>query len=338
MLSLTASILWMRQGLQRNINRSSSTKNTTGSMESKKSNADGLSDETVQKESSKSANAAIAAQKKAQALKDAAAAAGDPDERQKLMEQAINAEIEAESYGKTAKYLRSGAFQGMAVGTGIGLAPSATLGALTGTLVGGVTSIVTGGLGAGIGAAAGAMHGPLVDVGELAGKGIRSITGDFPGWAASNEQKEALEKMIGQVNNEKMPSSSELNAMEKDVDDGELDQEWVQNIRGTMPSIPGLGSKENASKTEEQKTRNVEDQKGGTEEIKIQKPPTGANSEDDSLKRQSKRKRKPRKLQAGKSPKSTNSRITDNNKGSLSCSPTTTKRKKQPRKLEVRSP
>jgi hypothetical protein len=72
--------------------------------------------------------------------------------------------------------MRSGTFQGLAVGTGLGVAPGATLGALTGTLVGGVTSTITGGVGGGIGAAAGAMHGPIWNMGEVAGKGIQVRT------------------------------------------------------------------------------------------------------------------------------------------------------------------
>lgn len=139
-------------------------------------NKDVVPDEEVRKESSKAANQAISAQRKAQELKQAAAGAGDADERQKLMEQAIDAQIQAESFGKTAKYMRSGTFQGLAVGTGLGVAPGATLGALTGTLVGGVTSTITGGLGGGIGAAAGAIHGPIWNIGEVAGKGIQVRT------------------------------------------------------------------------------------------------------------------------------------------------------------------
>jgi ElaB/YqjD/DUF883 family membrane-anchored ribosome-binding protein len=121
-----------------------------------------FSDEEVRRESSKAANASMNAQKKAKELKAAAEATGDPDERQKLTEEAVNAQVEAESFGKTAKYMQSGAFQGMAVGTGLGVAPGATLGAITGTLVGGVTSTILGGLGAGIGSAAGAIGGPMV--------------------------------------------------------------------------------------------------------------------------------------------------------------------------------
>jgi hypothetical protein len=139
-------------------------------------NKNAVPDEEVRKESSKAANQAISAQRKAKELKQAAAGAGDPEERQKLMEQAIDAQIQAESFGKTAKYMRSGTFQGLTVGTGLGVAPSATLGALTGTLVGGVASTITGGLGGGIGAAAGALNGPFWNLGEVTGKGIQVRT------------------------------------------------------------------------------------------------------------------------------------------------------------------
>jgi hypothetical protein len=169
-------ILKQQHGVQRttltfpNMAPSKKTPNASGD------NNNAVPDEEVRKESSKAANQAISAQRKAQELKQAAAGAGDPEERQKLMEQAIDAQIQAESFGKTAKYMRSGTFQGLAVGTGLGVAPGATLGALAGTLVGGVTSTITGGLGGGIGAAAGAMHGPIWNMGEVAGKGIQVRT------------------------------------------------------------------------------------------------------------------------------------------------------------------
>ncbi|KAF2653458.1 hypothetical protein K491DRAFT_516630 [Lophiostoma macrostomum CBS 122681] len=188
------------------------------SSNSKPSQKPGVDEKEVKHESSKAANSALEAQKKAKRLKDSAAGAGDPDERQKLMEQAMDAQIEAESFGKTAKYMRSGTFQGMAVGTGLGVAPGASLGALTGTLVGGVSSTILGGLGAGIGSAAGFMHGPFVNLGEMAGKGIKKATGiNSWGWKASPEQKKVLEKMVGQVNEQDMPSEEELEQLGGDA-------------------------------------------------------------------------------------------------------------------------
>ena len=60
----------------------------------------GPSDEEVRQESSQAAEKSLQAQQKAHELKQAAAAARDPDHRQKLLEEAIDKEIEAESFGK----------------------------------------------------------------------------------------------------------------------------------------------------------------------------------------------------------------------------------------------
>jgi hypothetical protein len=163
-----------------------------------------------------------------------------PDERQKLTEQAVDAEIEAESFGKTAKYMRSGAFQGAATETGLGVAPSATLGALTGTLVGGATSGITGGLGCGIGAAAGAAHGPMVDLGEIAGEGVKKVTGYcMPNWVASEEQKQALEEMIGEAKKEEMPGDEELKKMRDDDGEDMPGKGWMENTKDMLPSMGG---------------------------------------------------------------------------------------------------
>jgi len=193
-----------------------------------------VSDEEVRQEAGKAADASLAARKKAKELQDAAAAAGDPEERQKLTEEATNAHIEAESFGKTAKYLRSGTFQGMAMGTGLGVAPGASLGAITGTLVGGVSSTLLGGLGAGIGAATGALHGPFLNMGKVAGKGMKKLTSFLPEWAASEEQKRTLEKMVGQVSEQEMPGTEEL---EKFKSEGgtKLDEGWMKTAKGMMP-------------------------------------------------------------------------------------------------------
>lgn len=161
-------------------------------------------------ESSKAAKEALEAKKKAAELREAAKGAGDPEERQKLLEEAIDREAQAESFGKVAKYMRSGTFQGMAFGAGLGVIPGLELGALTGTLVGGTVSLITGGIGAAGGALTGFLHGPFFNVGEVAGQGIRKITGDGPKCGATEEQKRHLEKMIGQCKDEEMPSDLDL--------------------------------------------------------------------------------------------------------------------------------
>ncbi|KAH7385208.1 hypothetical protein DE146DRAFT_193849 [Phaeosphaeria sp. MPI-PUGE-AT-0046c] len=249
-----------------------------------------VSEEEVRQESSKAANAAANAQNKAKELRDAAAGAGDPDERQKLVEQAIDKEVEAESFGKTAKYLRSGAFQGMAIGAGLGTAPSASLGALTGTLVGSVTTVITGGLGGGVGAAAGAIHGPVVNMGKLAGKGVRKITGNLPGWVASPEQKQALEKMVGQVNDTEMPDDDELKKLRKDGGDVAPDEGWLDSAKGMLPST------NNSDETQDD-LKGKAAQITGSNEAEEEKSTRQKDIEENS---QDKEKQQPRKQQDDK--------------------------------------
>ncbi|KAK5746841.1 hypothetical protein LTR17_000471 [Elasticomyces elasticus] len=179
-------------------------------MPDKKQEQQGPSEKERKAESSKAAQQSIEAQKKAKELTQAAAGAGDPEERQKLLNEALEQEIASESFGKTAKYLQTGTAQGAIAGTGIGVGTGAGLGTLTGTLVGGVTSTVIGGLGGAIGSGVGALNGPFIKVGEKAGEGIRSVTGDLPGWEATDEQKGKLEEMIGQVNETERPDEDEL--------------------------------------------------------------------------------------------------------------------------------
>lgn len=104
-----------------------------------------------QRETAEAARKAREAQALAKELTQAAAACGDPDERQKLLNQALEKEVEAETFGKTAKYLNTGAFQGLCAGAGLGGGVGVALGTLTGTLVGGTTGVITGGIGGGLG-------------------------------------------------------------------------------------------------------------------------------------------------------------------------------------------
>lgn len=243
-------------------------KEDTNSMSSNKS---GVSDEDVRKESSQIAKQATKAQKKATELMKAAAAAGDPEERQKLMEQALEQQIQSKSLGKTAKYLRSGAFQGMAVGAGLGIAPGASLGAISGTLVGGVSSIALGGLGAGIGAATGSLHGPFWDIGEGMTKGIQKMTEDLPGWKATDTQKEQLEKMISQINEQNAPGPDELENWTNESS-SERQKETVENGMPATPSLPSTSSlvqsgKSSALEKEEDASKNAVEEQSAKKEL-----------------------------------------------------------------------
>lgn len=238
-------------------NKANEAKKSTDS-----SQKNGMSEEERKRESSKAAQTALQLQREAKELIKAAAAAGDPKERQKLLNEALEKEIKAGSFGKTAKYLTSGTFQGVAAGGGIGVGSGVGLGVLTGTLVGGVTSLTLGSLGAGLGAGVGLLHGPWYKLGDVAGGAITSLTGTKNlGWNATDEQKKSLETMIGQVNEEDAPLSDELEALSKgdayagapELDpDAARDQKIVQGQKGTvhgyansyipgMKYVPGMG-------------------------------------------------------------------------------------------------
>lgn len=277
-----------------------------GNEKPKDTSQNGYSEEEVRKESSKAAKKAKEAQDKATELMQAAAATGDPDERQKLMEQALEQQIQSKSLGKTAKYLRSGTFQGMAVGAGLGIAPGASLGAITGTLVGGVSSTALGGLGAGLGAATGWMHGPFWDMPDIAkggGKLMQKITGNLPGWKATEAQKKQLEKMVGQINEQDTPSIQELESMGEDAGGLSGDQgKVVDDVKAKILSMPSAGGSNESAKN------------GGEEEkSKTEGSATYETGE--------KERKKPRKLQ---------SKTEDNSPPSEE----TASAKKKPRKLE----
>lgn len=232
------------------------------------SKQNGVSEEDVRKESSKVAKQAREAHDKATELMKAAAAAGDPEERQKLMEQALEQQVQSGSLGKTAKYLRSGTFQGMAVGAGLGIAPGASLGTITGTLVGGVSSTALGGLGAGLGAATGWLHGPFWDMSKGAGKGIQKITGNIPGWKATESQKKQLEKMIGQINEQDAPGKDELESWGSE-DVSEDQKEVLEKAQSKLPSMP---TTESLSKTDNGDDNQEEGEKNQNNGREISKP------------------------------------------------------------------
>jgi hypothetical protein len=175
------------------------------------------SKEEIAKESSKAAQRALELQRHSKELTQAAADAGDPTERQRLLDEALAKSKEAESLGKTAKFLNSGGFQGLLAGGGvgsiIGVGLGTLVGTLTGALVGGVGTLVVGGLGGGIGSAVGAIHGPWIKSEEALRDGLGKIAGALPSFTATGEQKEQLEKIMGQIEKQEAPTSEELEAM-----------------------------------------------------------------------------------------------------------------------------
>lgn len=102
----------------------------------------------------------------AQSLRDSAAKARDPKERERFVREAYAKEVEARGEeSKLARRMQSGTWQGMFGGGGIGLGTGLGLGAVVGTLVGTIVSVPTTALGTLIGAGVGAIHGPWITIG-----------------------------------------------------------------------------------------------------------------------------------------------------------------------------
>ena len=183
----------------------------------KEGGSDTPSEKEINTESSKAAKKALELRTHSRELTQAAADAGDPEERQRLLDEALAKSKEAEKLGKTAKFLKSGGFQGLlaggGVGTIIGVGLGTLVGTLTGALVGGVGTLVVGGLGSGIGSAVGALHGPWLKSEEALRDGLGKITGALPNWTATSEQKQQLEKIMGQIDKQEAPTMEELAAM-----------------------------------------------------------------------------------------------------------------------------
>jgi len=217
--------------------------------EAEKKKEQAMSEEQRQREAQEAAKTAMEARKKADYYAAALAGAGDPDERQELINKKLEQEMKAETFGKTAKYIQtSGSFQGFAAGAGLGVGLGAVLGTLTGTLVGGPVGLVTGGIGAGVGK----LYGPFVNVAEWGGNKLRSITGDLPGWKATEDQKKALEHMCGQIKDTECPSPEELESIAGDraaeasqmwSDGKATGKQWKQNATSAWSSATGGGDK-----------------------------------------------------------------------------------------------
>jgi hypothetical protein len=86
----------------------------------------------------------------------------DPKERERIVKEAYNKELEAHGDSKFARMIRSGAWQGLFAGGGIGAGVGVGVGTVVGTVVGGVVSIPTTALGGLIGSGVGALHGPWI--------------------------------------------------------------------------------------------------------------------------------------------------------------------------------
>ncbi len=112
-----------------------------------------------------SLQAAQKASSTAKGLKEKAMAMTSSTQREKLLREAFDKEIEANGHSKMAKRLQSGTWQGLGFGTGIGAAGGLGLGAGLGTVLGAILMVPTAGVGTLVGTGVGAIHGPWVKLG-----------------------------------------------------------------------------------------------------------------------------------------------------------------------------
>lgn len=134
------------------------------------------------------------AQSAASSLRQQAETIADPTERERLLKEAYNKEVEARGLSKLAKRMQSGTWQGMAGGAGIGGVLSVGLGGVVGTLVGGILAVPSVGLGALIGSGVGALHGPFIKLGNGKEKKFEDASPEEVVDAIGREQQEAQEK------------------------------------------------------------------------------------------------------------------------------------------------
>jgi hypothetical protein len=146
---------------------------------------------------SQTAQLALDNQALARELSEKAAAAENPAERERLLKEALDKEIEARSQGKTATWLNSGGLQGALGGMSIGGAVGGGLGTVTGALVGATTSLAIGGVGALIGGGVGLIHGPWKRFGPSFGSGDKT-------------QNDALQKAASEINSQAEPAPEQL--------------------------------------------------------------------------------------------------------------------------------
>ncbi|KXS93776.1 hypothetical protein AC578_9334 [Pseudocercospora eumusae] len=82
------------------------------------------------------------------------------------------------------------------------------------------------------------IHGPFWNIGEVIGGKIKHVTGSIPGKKATEEQKQTLEKGVGQIHEEELPSTEDLRGMANDSWSGAKDQgkHWSRSAATYMPS------------------------------------------------------------------------------------------------------
>ncbi|KAK4902622.1 hypothetical protein LTR27_000560 [Elasticomyces elasticus] len=156
---------------------------------------------------------------RALSLKDTAMKAMNPQERQRMMQEAYDKEVEANGQSKWARRLQSGPWQGGAGGAGIGAGVGAGLGTVIGTVVGGVAAL------------------PTTAVGGLVGMGVGGITGPF---VKLNQDKA---KAVAEREKAKGKSDKEIvEAVKKEAGEEVVDEEAEGDADSGALSQPEQGS------------------------------------------------------------------------------------------------
>jgi hypothetical protein len=206
---------------------------------------------------------------KASALKDKAQKCLNPAERQRMLQEAYDKEVQAHGQSKWAKRMQSGVWQGGAggagIGGGIGAGLGTVVGTLTGTLVGGVVSL------------------PTTALGGLVGMGVGGITGPF----IKLDQTKA--KQVMEREKAKGKSDKEVEeAIRKEAVIEEVDEEATgDGAQGQGQSSPGAAISQPESGSAR---KNLERQKSSQQQQQqSQKHPTAGGD--------GQQKKKPRKLE-----------------------------------------
>ena len=159
-------------GLNRDANNSKMASNGTAPKVQMPSEADlkSLSEDERLKMAQQASQAASSAMSMVESLKSKAALLTDPKERERVLSEAYDREVDAKGLTKKARILKSGTFQGALGGAGIGVASGMGLGTVLGAVVGTVVSVPTTAVGGLVGAGTGAFHGPWIKFGGEKGK------------------------------------------------------------------------------------------------------------------------------------------------------------------------
>ncbi|KAK0875727.1 hypothetical protein LTR87_010417 [Friedmanniomyces endolithicus] len=146
---------------------------------------------------------------KALSLKDTAMKAMNPQERQRMMQEAYDKEVEANGQSKWARRLQSGPWQGGMGGAGVGGGVGMGLGTVVGALVGGVAALPTTAVGGLVGMGVGGITGPFVKLNQDKAKEIAAREK-----AKGKSDEEVMETVKAEAGEEVAPEAIE------DVDGG----------------------------------------------------------------------------------------------------------------------